>query len=440
MKKFIKESILIILLVLSVFIYVGCEADKEEENTITYYHYEPQVSTVSSFIYDYNNKLGNTDYKINVVEFDDMKKMASRLSTEIMAGEGPDIITSAELEMLSSSIEKLIKQKTFANLDDIFDDDSSDDKLDLSDYNSNILNAGVYEGKRYYLPVVFEPQILLTSSVEFSKYSDDNAESKLTYDGVVTLNNNILKDRTNNRFFYDSEDYKRILLNYIDEHVDLYSQKCNFDSENFMESITSLKEFCNSNENKTDEIVPIFSVSGQYELFALYDEIAAIDNDGDKPLITNMPNQDGAPIGKIMDAIFINNNSNNKQKILKFIKYALSEKVQSDYCGANIKNYEPGTSWGTGWEYPVNNQSYDSLFNKAQAVKYIDNTTSVSESDFMYAKNYIDKIKEYKLCGLYDYYNTEVIGSTVDKFLSGEFDKNKFLKELKSRTEIYLDE
>ena len=58
----------------------------------------------------------------------------------------------------------------------------------------------------------------------------------------------------------------------------------------------------------------------------------------------------------------------------------------------------------------------------------------------MYAKNYIDKIKEYKLCGLYDYYNTEVIGSTVDKFLSGEFNKNKFLKELKSRTEIYLDE
>ena len=38
------------------------------------------------------------------------------------------------------------------------------------------------------------------------------------------------------------------------------------------------------------------------------------------------------------------------------------------------------------------------------------------------------------------YYNTEVIGSTVDKFLSGEFNKNKFLKELKSRTEIYLDE
>lgn len=439
MKKFV-SILLAVVLIFSVLTCVGCEADKKEENTITYYHYEPQVSTVSFLIYDYNKKFGNTDYKINVVEFDDMKEMASRLSTEIMAGKGPDIITSGELEMLSSSTEKLIKQGTFANLDDIFDDDSSDDKLDLSDYNSNILNAGVYEGKRYYLPVVFEPQILLTSSVEFSKYSDDNAESKLTYDGVVTLNNNILKDRTNNRFFYDSENYKRILLNYIDEHVDLYSQKCNFDSENFMESITSLKEFCNSNENKTDEIVPIFSVSGQYELFALYDEIAAIDNDGDKPLITNMPNQDGAPIGKIMDAIFINNNSNNKQKILKFIKYALSEKVQSDFCGANIEEYLPTTSYGSGWEYPVNNESYSKLFDKAKEVKYINNTANISEANFMYAKDYVDNIKSYRLYGLYNYYNTEVIGDIVDKFLSDEIDENKFIKELKSKTEIYLDE
>lgn len=439
MKKFV-SILLAVVLIFSVLTCVGCEADKKEENTITYYHYEPQVSTVSSLIYDYNKKFGNTDYKINVVEFDDMKEMASRLSTEIMAGKGPDIITSAELEMLSSSTEKLIKQGIFANLDDIFDDDLSDDKLDLSDYNSNILNAGVYEGKRYYLPVVFEPQILLTSSVEFSKYSDDNAESKLTYDGVVTLNNNILKDRTNNRFFYDSEDYKRILLNYIDEHVDLYSQKCNFDSENFMESITSLKEFCNSNENKTDEIVPIFSVSGQYELFALYDEIAAIDNDGDKPLITNMPNQDGAPIGKIMDAIFINNNSNNKQKILKFIKYALSEKVQSDFCGANIEEYLPTTSYGSGWEYPVNNESYSKLFDKAKEVKYINNTANISEANFIYAKDYVDNIKSYRLYGLFDYYNTEVIGDIVDKFLSDEIDENKFIKELKSKTEIYLEE
>ena len=83
MKKFL-SILLAVVLIFSVLTCVGCEADKKEENTITYYHYEPQVSTVSSFIYDYNKKFGNTDYKINVVEFDDMKEMASRLSTEII--------------------------------------------------------------------------------------------------------------------------------------------------------------------------------------------------------------------------------------------------------------------------------------------------------------------------------------------------------------------
>ena len=80
------------------------------------------------------------------------------------------------------------------------------------------------------------------------------------------------------------------------------------------------------------------------------------------------------------------------------------------------------------------------LFDKAKEVKYINNTANISEANFMYAKDYVDNIKSYRLYGLYDYYNTEVIGDIVDKFLSDEIDENKFLKELKSRTEIYLDD
>lgn len=73
--------------------------------------------------------------------------MTSQLTTELMAGKGPDIITSAELSLLSSSTEKLIKQGVFANIDDIISNSEDKDKLKLSDYNSNILDAGVYDGK-----------------------------------------------------------------------------------------------------------------------------------------------------------------------------------------------------------------------------------------------------------------------------------------------------
>ena len=80
----------------------------------------------------------------------------------------------------------------------------------------------------------------------------------------------------------------------------------------------------------------------------------------------NTPNKDGESTGVITDAIFISNNSDNKEKALEFIEYALSEKVQSAFCGANIEEYLPTTSYGSGWEYPVNNESYSKLFDKAK--------------------------------------------------------------------------
>ena len=499
MKKFV-SILLAVVLIFSVLTCVGCEADKKEENTITYYHYEPYVSPVSILIYQYNEKCENVQNRINIVEFDNIEKMTSQLTTELMAGKGPDIITSGELSLLSSSTEKLIKQGVFANIDDIISNSEDKDKLKLSDYNSNILDAGIYDGKRYFIPVTFEPQILLSSSTEklikqgvfaniddiisnsedkdklklsdynsnildagiydgkryfipvtfepqillsssskLSKYLD-NEQPNLTYDNIKELSGSINNDDNNQALFSSVEDYKNVFLNLINENVDLYSQEYDFDSDDFRKSVTSLKELYSSNEKNEDNIVSMLSSNGQIELFALYDEIADIENDNDEPIILNTPNKDGESMGVITDAIFISNNSDNKEKALEFIEYALSEKVQSDFCGANIEEYLPTTSYGSGWEYPVNNESYSKLFDKAKEVKYINNTANISEANFMYAKDYVDNIKSYRLYGLYDYYNTEVIGDIVDKFLSDEIDENKFIKELKSKTEIYLEE
>lgn len=113
-----------------------------------------------------------------------------------MAGKGPDIITSGELSLLSSSTEKLIKQGVFANIDDIISNSEDKDKLKLSDYNSNILDAGIYDGKRYFIPVTFEPQILLSSSSKLSKYLD-NEQPNLTYDNIKELSGSINNDDNN---------------------------------------------------------------------------------------------------------------------------------------------------------------------------------------------------------------------------------------------------
>ena len=88
MKKFV-SILLAVVLIFSVLTCVGCEADKKEKNTITYYHYEPYVSPVSTLIYQYNEKCKNVQNRINIVEFDNIEKMTSQLTTELMAGKGP---------------------------------------------------------------------------------------------------------------------------------------------------------------------------------------------------------------------------------------------------------------------------------------------------------------------------------------------------------------
>lgn len=400
MKKFV-SILLAVVLIFSVLTCVGCEADKKEENTITYYHYEPQVSPVSSLIYQYNEKCKNVQNRINIVEFDNIEKMTSQLTTELMAGKGPDIITSGELSLLSLSTEKLIKQGVFANIDDIISNSEDKDKLKLSDYNSNILDAGVYDGKRYFIPVTFEPQILLSSSSKLSKYLD-NEQPDLTYGNIKELSGNINKDDNNQALFSGVEDYKNVFLNLIDENVDFYSQKYDFDSDDFRKSVTSLKELYSSNEKNEDNIVPMLSSNGQIELFALYDEIADIENDNDEPIILNTPNKDGESTGVITDAIFISNNSDNKEKALEFIEYALSEKVQSDFCGANIEEYLPTTSYGSGWEYPVNNESYSKLFDKAKEVYYYEEYTRAIQFSGHF-ENCIKEIKKYISNNQYSY-------------------------------------
>ena len=65
-----------------------------------------------------------------------------------------------------------------------------------------------------------------------------------------------------------------------------------FDSDDFRKSVTSLKELYSSNERNEDNILPMLSSNGQIELFALYDEIADIENDNDEPIILNTPNKD----------------------------------------------------------------------------------------------------------------------------------------------------
>ncbi len=76
---------------------------------------------------------------------------AQVLRTEVMAGKGPDVIFFGPYEFQDT--EKAMDAGIFFDLNPLLE---KDDTFDQSQYNINILNGGMYKGKRLYIPLSFD--------------------------------------------------------------------------------------------------------------------------------------------------------------------------------------------------------------------------------------------------------------------------------------------
>lgn len=55
--------------------------------------------------------------------------------------------------------------------------------------------------------------------------------------------------------------------------------------------------------------------------------------------------------------------------------------------------------------------------------------------------NYSDVLEGINRCGFRnDYFNYSIIGDIVSQYVSGDITKEQFIKEVQSKTQIYLDE
>ena len=137
-------------------------------------------------------------------------------------------------------------------------------------------------------------------------------------------------------------------------------------------------------------------------------------------------------------SIGFNNNCKNKEKLLAFARYCLSDDTQ-------IKMNT----------LPVSNSALKQLFDLADKPIDIDEDGSVDDNEksiFQKAREvglsgYSDIIDNISGCQLYGfnflhetYYNSSVIGDIVDDYLSGSISKDKFILRLTAATEIYLTE
>ena len=104
-----------------------------------------------------------------------------RLRIQIMAGRGPDVILMPRNEELISDPYQSMHNGLFMDISEYYDADTSFRKEDL---NETIMEAGVYDGKRYIIPFYYDIPI---AYIDVAQFEGQGGSMDWFDDGVMNL-------------------------------------------------------------------------------------------------------------------------------------------------------------------------------------------------------------------------------------------------------------
>ena len=448
-----KNKIAIILtlqFIITVFAFSGCGESTASSNSskLTYCaYYEDAICDIIKRYNKYCTKHYDESYQIEIVEFESQEEMKLKMSTEIMAGEGPDIFSLSQ----KLPFEKLTDSKTIADVNELISEFSYD--IGIDNCNSKIMDAGVIDGKRYFIPLFYSPDVFITTEETLNKYNLTSSEFSFK-----ALSEKLSKNKKEYSLFGSADDNIAFFYSFLDQYIDFNSGNTEFNSGNtefnsdkFSEDLDSIYSLIKN--DTTDENVYYFLYENiNNGASILYKEMPAfsiivktyscLKYLGSTPVFVNNYNMDDDSISASIDVgIAVNDNCKNKEKLLPFIKYCLSCDVQ--------KNMSEECMY-----LPVNSDAMEKCIDSIdEAIDFgdlivsdkekaiVETAQSAAIRDYKYIINNITKCNLYGFNYLSDtYFNSSVISDIVDKYLNGDISNEKFIHQLTAATEIYLKE
>jgi ABC-type glycerol-3-phosphate transport system substrate-binding protein len=412
-----------------------------DDDKLKYYAY--YEDTICDIINKYNNycaKHYDESYQIEIIEFDSQEEMNLKMSTEIMAGGGPDVFSLSQ----NLPFEKLSNNKTIADINELTNSYEYD--IGLNNCNSAIMDVGVIGGKRYFIPLTYSPDVFITTEETLNKY--DLSSSDFSYKALSDK----LLDIKDTYSFLGGTDYNiNFFYSFLNQYIDYNNGNTGFNTKEFSENLDYIYNLINNDSTNDNTYYFLYEninngASILYKQFSSFDFMVRTYGFlyylGGTPAIVNNYNKNENTISASVDfGIAINNNCKSKEKILPFLKYCLSDKVQkylAEYCSLPVNNNtlkylidatdEPIDFGDDGFI----DDDEKAIFKKAR-------DTALNDYNYI-----IDNINECNLYSFYylseTYFNSSVIGDIVDKYLSGDISKDKFIRQLTAATEIYLTE
>ena len=455
-----KNKIAIILtlqFIITVFVFSGCGESTASSNSskLTYCAYnEDAICDIIERYNKYCKKHYDESYQIEIVEYDSLEEMYTIMATEIMSGDGPDIISLDQ----PLPFEKLIENHAFADVDELINTYGSN--IDFNDYNTKVMESGIVNRKRYFVPFFYCPNIFISTQEKLKEY--DLNFSDFSY---KELSKQLSQEKVSCSLFGNESDNYSFLYSFIDSYVNFDNKTANFDTNSFLENIDYIKKLINNDNTNENVYYNLYNSENNGCILSTPKLLFGGTMGGVKTAYYNIFLQNKTPAilpnfsyenkitAYVECGIAINQNSDKKDKALRFIEYCLSEDVQEYWCGSRS---DKGFSGTNEISLPVNNKAFDYAvevetgeeWDYNEDGEFDEEEKEFSENvDSIFWKDYLGIIDDISGCTLYNYknlkttyYNSSVIGDIVDKYLNGDISKEKFIRQLTAATEIYLTE
>lgn len=453
---------------LAVVISILCCACSESGKTsadseqLTYYYTEQYMDQMVEIIKRYNrwcNSHSTEDMKIKLVEFEDYDTMSERLNIEVMSGGGPDLFSN----YMNLPFEKLIQNGAFRDLNGLIENDTSEDKINLDDYNQMIMDAGVYDGKRYFIPAFYQVDTLVGYEQVFENYHMPTQQGyHLTFENMEDVFSDYLQNPGEYYFMSDElwsggANADSVILKLINSRVDFEKKTSSFndDSKDKLEFLMKLKKhsstslFEDTGDPESYKVKSfLFSYFETYSNPIRMERMRKATENGDsdsaerKVLYSCFEKNDSTYSAGIDYAIFVNSNTKKDDKILAFLKYLLGEHLQNLYAGTQEEYW-----YGGGADcLPVLNSVYENCIRDSYNIhddegkvigrkENLDPTTQALLS-------HVENINSVNLHAepYFDYYTKNVVLPILQDFFDGKISIDKLSDNLTTATKIYIEE
>ncbi len=369
---------------------------------------------------------------------EDFKKV---VTTELMAGQGPDII-----EIDGLPYKKYTDKNTLVNLSEMIEKDKA---FDINNYKQNILDAFKYKGNLFVMPVNFGFSPFAANKTILDKEGIKIDDTNWTWEEFLKMAQIITRDTNGDgkpdQYALDKtspeEIFGLLLQGEEGNFIDLDNRTCKFDSKEFIDLLKFAKEFSDKGVSSPKlDIAELYkmldpgTIGFMRSYFGNYQGVIQTQSLMNSEVVFfNTPSYSDKSASNIFYSgrtYAINNNSKLKDEAWEFIKLLLSDEIQSrdDMYQFPISISALDTKAKTEI---TRNYIYQAYKEKGRKIR------ALNEEDVKMVNKMIDELK---VMPYSEEQASQIITEGVKDFFSGKKTAEETAKLIQSKVSIYLNE